>query len=134
MLFEYGNEGLEGRYYPKNIVKVEKVYESIMGQKKTVYIYKITSLFEELKLNVVYKAIDELKDSFTNYDYSFVSKNCRHFTRELGNKLNTKEEGSEFFDFFVSNLPHILKIALLRLFYSFFPDISQKYYEGKHEF
>ena len=135
VVFEYGDCGLLGRYFPKSKVQVKNIYGSIMGVGNTVDLWNLTECFgQNLKLKDVYKVVDiDLKNKYKNDNYNILSHNCRHFTQELGQKIGCNEQGSVFLSKFRVNL-----------FYLFSPLVNnglsqvetlktEKFYVGKYK-
>jgi hypothetical protein len=128
---EYGDGGMDARYYPKKTKEVE-AYTEIMGKKNHVDVYDITQCFEyisSLKLKKVYASIDALKDEWTAGRYSILDCNCRHFVQFFCHSLSCNKEGLDFLDDLRLNVPDIVK-PFVGLFLWKRVNNGQKYYVG----
>jgi len=119
LVIEYGENGLKVRNYLKKVTQKMSAYESIMGKHNFVNVYEITQCFENelnekltLKLNDIYMRLDELKHIYTVSTYSYIDRNCRHFAREICQKLGCNRKGLEFLSSFLLNLPKAAKSLL----------------------
>ena len=118
VVVEYGDTGLEARYYPKNKAQQIEAYNFIMGESNEVYVFDITNTFEDsngklsLKLIDIYIQIDQCKHEYRINKYSFLNHNCRHFVLNICKKINCDTEGLTFLSSFLLNMPIAVKVLI----------------------
>ncbi len=132
LVVEYGDTGLEARYYPKNKAKQIEAYQYIMGKSNEVRVFDLNKSFEHrLKLNNIYKEIDKIKKDYTIDNYSFLFNNCRYFVIDLCEKINCNAEGITFLSSFLLNVPHAIKMPVQGLLVEQLSFWSSNYPSGR---